>query len=106
MKKGLKDRDPYVVKTAVLAISKIYFSRPELVRSEGLLSSLESLLDHENATVISNVVAVLIDISGKAQEFDLVIDYGTANKLLSVIEECSECVFLCVLFLRTERSTT
>jgi AP-2 complex subunit beta-1 len=90
LKAGLKDKDPYVCKTAVLGVSKIYFADPELAQKEGYLDQLESLLDHGNANVVANVVAALIEISSKSSEFDLVIDFPTANKLLSAIEECSE----------------
>ena len=93
VKQALRDRDPYVCKTAAIAVAKLYTSHPERVQSEGFLATLETLLNHENATVVANVVAVLIEISAKSTEFDLVIDLGTANKLLAAIDECSEYAF-------------
>ena len=90
LKSGLDDGDPTVVLSAVFGVAKLYASYPEKVQKEKLTLGLEALLDHSNATVVSNVVAVLLEISGKSLEFDLVIDYGTANKLLVALDDCQE----------------
>jgi vesicle coat complex subunit len=90
IKAGLEDRDSQVVSSAVFGIAKMYATYPEKIQEAKLTSALEALLEHENATVVSNVVSVLLEISGKSAEFDLVIDYETANKLLVAMDDCIE----------------
>lgn len=90
LKSGLDDKDSQVVSTAVFGVAKIYAAYPDRVQESKLTTALEALLEHENATVVSNVVSVLLEISGKSSDFDLIIDYGTANKLLVAMDECIE----------------
>ena len=90
LKSGLGDKDAQVVSTAVFGVAKLYASYPKKVQEAQLTSALEALLEHENATVVSNVVSVLLEISGKSLEFDLIIDYGTANKLMVAMDDCTE----------------
>ncbi len=90
LKSGLEDNDALVVSSAVFGVAKIYAAYPDKIKEANLTSALEALLEHQNATVVSNVVSVLLEISGKSLEFDLVIDYGTAIKLLAAMDDCIE----------------
>jgi AP-2 complex subunit beta-1 len=47
----LKDKDPYVRKTAAICVPKVYFNDRQLVLNEGLLDSLRALLADSNPTV-------------------------------------------------------
>ena len=51
LKRLLDDKDPYVCKTAALAVVKVYCYDKRLVESGGLIGRLQNLLSHENSTV-------------------------------------------------------
>jgi vesicle coat complex subunit len=55
LKKSIADKDPYVRKTAAIAVSKLYDVIPESVENSGLLPLLVECLRDENPMVISNV---------------------------------------------------
>jgi len=64
LKDALNDKEPYVRKTAVLCIPKIYEVSPELVTDGGLLQALIDLLEKEgNALVLANLIVALTEIS-------------------------------------------
>lgn len=107
----LKDRDPYVCKSAAIAVAKLYMYDAPLVERLGLLSSLQNLINHENPTVkigyrenypcfispnaenrkvVSNAVAALTEISDRSETFDLRFDLTIASKLMTAIEGCNE----------------
>lgn len=90
LKDLLRDRDPYVCKTAALAVGKIYFHNEEMCMSKGLLDGLKNLLQHDNSMVVANTVAVLNEIAIKSQKFEFALDEPTANKLLTACDEASE----------------
>ncbi|TPX32913.1 hypothetical protein SmJEL517_g04087 [Synchytrium microbalum] len=86
----LTDRDSYVCKTAAMCVAKLYSYDKHLVQSEGFLDLLRGLLNHENSTVVANAVVALLEISEKSDTLDLVLDVGTANRLLTALNECTE----------------
>lgn len=51
LRQALKDKDPYVRKTAALAVAKLYFNNRKLVIEEGLLNGLKGLMTDSNPTV-------------------------------------------------------
>jgi len=64
LKEALSDEDPYVKKTAVLCIPKVYELTPELIEQNGIIELLQEILEREdNAYVISNLVMTLVEIS-------------------------------------------
>lgn len=64
LEKALKDKDPYVRKTAVLCIPKVYEVNPKDVEKSGILNYLlKMLINEDNAYVISNLVMCLVEIS-------------------------------------------
>lgn len=63
LKIALKDEDPYVRKTAVLSVPKMYEISPEDPETLNLVSSLEALVAKEpNALVLANSIASLEEI--------------------------------------------
>ncbi|KAJ3255004.1 hypothetical protein HK103_006706 [Boothiomyces macroporosus] len=90
LKKALNDKDPYVVKTAAIGVAKLFSYNEVLVRKEGFLDVLAGLLSHENSMVIANAVASLMDIASRSDSFEFKVDVGTANRLLTALDECSE----------------
>ena len=60
LKEALNDEDPYVRKTTVLCIPKVYEVSPELVDNGGLIGIMQKLLQKEgNALVLANLVLSL-----------------------------------------------
>ncbi|KAI8844149.1 armadillo-type protein [Chytridium lagenaria] len=75
----LSDKDPYVCKTAAIAVSKLFFLDKSLVQNMGFLDYLRSLVDHENATVqkpcCANAVVTLCEISDRSQDIELSFEF-------------------------------
>ena len=68
LKKCLKDTEPYVRKTAALAVAKLYDIIPESVENAGLLDTLLTLINDENPLVIANSTMALLEINEKRKE--------------------------------------
>jgi len=86
----LKDRDPYVRKTAALCVAKLFDMSPELVDSQGLLENLTSLLSDSNPTVVANAVAALTEIDELSKKPVFQITNNNLQKLLHALNECTE----------------
>jgi AP-1 complex subunit beta-1 len=64
LKDALSDEDPYVRKTAVLCVPKVYELNPELVENAGMIDIMQKMLQKENnALVVSNLVVAMREIS-------------------------------------------
>ncbi|CRG93048.1 AP-1 complex subunit beta, putative [Plasmodium gallinaceum] len=94
LRRCLKDEDPYVRKTAVICIAKLYDISPKLVEEEGFIDTLLNILDDNNAMVVANAIISLTDIcenSNKSILKDVINkDENNVNKLLNAINECVE----------------
>ncbi|CAA9988554.1 AP-1 complex subunit beta, putative [Plasmodium knowlesi strain H] len=94
LRRCLKDEDPYVRKTAVICIAKLYDISPKLVEEEGFIETLLNILDDNNAMVVANAIISLTDIcenSNKSILKDVINkDENNVNKLLNAINECVE----------------
>ena len=92
LKKCLKDTDPYVRKTAAIAVAKLYDVIPESIENSELLTILQQLLNDENPLVISNAAASLFEINENRKTPFFVLDDKTVTPLLSALTQCSEWV--------------
>ncbi|OAJ41651.1 hypothetical protein, variant 2 [Batrachochytrium dendrobatidis JEL423] len=90
LRRCLSDKDPYVCKTAAICVAKMFFFREDIVRREGFIDLVKSLLNHENPSVVANAVAALSDMTCRSPDVGFYLEIGSANKILSAIEECSE----------------
>jgi AP-1 complex subunit beta-1 len=90
LQRTLQDKDPYVRKTAAIAVAKLYDLNPELTIEKGFITDLEKLLTDQNPMVIANTVASLSEIlessKGKIVEFN----QRTVNTLLTALNDCTE----------------
>lgn len=93
----LKDKDPYVRKTAVICVAKMYATDPRKAERGGFVESLRDLLVDPNATVVSNAVAALSEIGDKNEGVTFKLNFHVANKLLTALGESSEYVLCTVL---------
>ncbi|VWU48464.1 AP-1 complex subunit beta, putative [Hepatocystis sp. ex Piliocolobus tephrosceles] len=94
LRRCLKDEDPYVRKTAVICIAKLYDISPKLVEEEGFIDTLLDILNDNNAMVVANAIISLTDI---CENFNKSIlkdtinkNESNVNKLLNAINECVE----------------
>lgn len=64
LKDALSDKDPYVRKTAVLCVPKVYDISPELIDRGGFIQIMQKMLEKEgNALVMGNLVISLHELS-------------------------------------------
>ncbi|CAL1704849.1 unnamed protein product [Somion occarium] len=86
----LKDRDPYVRKTAAICVAKLYTADPRKAEKGGFVEMLRDLLLDSNATVVSNAVAALSEIGDRQDGVIFKLNLTVANKLLAALGESSE----------------
>ncbi|GAA5964707.1 hypothetical protein JCM3765_004363 [Sporobolomyces pararoseus] len=87
---SLKDRDPYVRKTACIAVAKLYMHDRRIVEKEDFISNLRDLLMDHNPTVIANAVASLVEISERSDNINLRLNGDIARRLVRAMGEASE----------------
>lgn len=92
LRHSLKDNDPYVRKTAAICVAKLYMHDRKIVDREGFIGMLRDLLADANPTVVANAVAALTEISERSDNIQLKLNLTIASKLVSALNECSECV--------------
>ncbi|KAG6897471.1 hypothetical protein C0992_001246 [Termitomyces sp. T32_za158] len=86
----LKDRDPYVRKTAAICVAKLYTADPRRAEKAGFVEMLRDLMLDGNATVVANAVAALSEIGDRQDGVIFKLNLATANKLLTALGESSE----------------
>lgn len=87
---GMHDNDPFVRKTAALAVAKMFDMSPEVVERGGLLPELSGLLGDSNAHVVANAATALNEITERAPYNVFDPSVKTINKMLATINECTE----------------
>lgn len=88
--RGLKDKDPYVRKTAAVCVAKLYELNSELAEEQGFLDLLRGLVTDSNPMVVGNAVAALGEISELSGEDVFQINSNILAKLLVALNECTE----------------
>ena len=90
LKRLLRDPDPYVRKTAAMAVAKLYDHDKNLVEASDLIDRLNSMLRDENSTVVAQALSALMDIWERSETIKLTIDYASASKIVQILPDCSE----------------
>jgi AP-1 complex subunit beta-1 len=91
LKTALNDDDPYVRKTAVLSIPKVYEIAPNDAESNNLVHLLEVLVNKEsNALVMANAIASLEEIGVLTGKNHIKMDSQLLGRILVAINECME----------------
>ena len=90
LKALVKDRDPYVRKTAAMTVAKLYDHDRTLVEESDLIDRLNAMLRDENPTVVASALAALMDIWERSETIKLTIDYASASKIVQILPDCSE----------------
>eukprot|EP01116_Phalansterium_solitarium_P013980 TRINITY_DN3145_c0_g2_i1.p1 TRINITY_DN3145_c0_g2~~TRINITY_DN3145_c0_g2_i1.p1 ORF type:complete len:907 (-),score=445.47 TRINITY_DN3145_c0_g2_i1:185-2905(-) len=86
----LKDKDPYVRKTAALAVAKLHDVDPDRVDQQGFMDQLLGLLSDSNPTVVANAVAALSEIEENSAKGAFQLNTSTVSKLTAALGECTE----------------
>ena len=86
----LKDRDPYVRKTAAICVAKLYAADPRKAERGGFVELLRDLLVDSNATVVANAVAALSEIADRPDGVVFKLNLPVASKLIAALGESSE----------------
>lgn len=104
----LKDKDPYVRKTAAICVAKLYATDPRKAERGGFVEMLRDLLVDPNATVVSNAVAALSEIGDRQDGVTFKLNFHIANKLLTALGESSEYVlrYYVARFIEIDRPPT
>lgn len=87
----LKDRDPYVRKTAAICVAKMYMHDRRIVEREHFVTALRDLLMDPNPTVIANAIAALTEISERSDNIHLRLNSEITRRLVQAMGEASEC---------------
>ena len=91
MKDALKDDDPYVRKTAVLSVSKVYEIAPNDSETKNLVALLEALVVKEpNGLVLANAIASLEEIAVLSGKAHMKVDEQLLSRILVAINESME----------------
>ncbi|OUS42063.1 Clathrin/coatomer adaptor, adaptin-like protein [Ostreococcus tauri] len=88
---ALTDSDPYVRKTAVICVAKLFDIDEDLVESRGFVDILEELIHNEqNPTVLSNAIAAFSEISRSRSGRIFNLDATLTKRLCEVLTQCTE----------------
>lgn len=91
LRKTLRDESPYVRKTAVICVAKLFDLNPTMCLENGFLETVQELVGDPNPMVVANSVQALAEISESAPETRaLVITPQTLKKMLTALSECTE----------------
>lgn len=64
LKELLNDEDPYVKKTAVMCVPKVYEITPDLIEKHGIINMLQKMLTKEgNTLVVANIIVAFQELT-------------------------------------------
>ncbi|KIW03003.1 uncharacterized protein PV09_05661 [Verruconis gallopava] len=91
LRKTLRDESPYVRKTAVLCVAKLFDLNPAMCIENGFLETLQELVGDPNPMVVANSVSALVEINEAAPETKAFqITPQTLKKMMLALNECTE----------------
>jgi AP-1 complex subunit beta-1 len=91
LRKTLRDESPYVRKTAVLCVAKLFDLNQQMCIENGFLEILQELVGDPNPMVVANSVTALVEIMESAPETHaFVITPTILKKMLLALNECTE----------------
>ncbi|KAG2423691.1 hypothetical protein HXX76_015081 [Chlamydomonas incerta] len=79
---GLSDRHPYVRRTAVMGVLKVYHIDPNTVAQQGMVERVKRLLGTDtDVQVIANCLSVLMQLEPPARLAEKVLVYSLLNRI-------------------------
>lgn len=95
---GLRDKSPYVRKTAVMGCVKLYYTSPAVIHECNIPDTLYSMLKDPDSLVVANCVVTLEEIL--ASEGGIVLTREIAHRLLNSLagfNEWCQCIVMNIL---------
>lgn len=95
---GLRDKSPYVRKTAVMGCVKLFYTSPSVVHECNIPDTLYSMLKDPDSLVVANCVVTLEEIL--ASEGGIVLTQEIAHRLLTQLNQFNEwcqCIVMNIL---------
>ena len=89
LKESLSDEDPYIRKTGVLCVAKLYDSHAELIEELELIKVVNAMLGDDNSMVMSNAIMCLQNIANKGGP-KMQLDFRLVSKMLLALNEANE----------------
>ncbi len=86
----LKDKDPYVRKTAAVCVAKLYDLSPDLVEDQGFLDTLRDMISDSNHSVVANAVAALVEIAEASNKDVFQMNADMLSRLQTALDACTE----------------
>lgn len=91
LRKTLRDESPYVRKTAVICVAKLFDLNPTMCVENGFLETLQELIGDPNPMVVANSVTALVEIHESAPDMNVFeITPQRLKKMLMALNECTE----------------
>jgi AP-1 complex subunit beta-1 len=91
LRKTLKDESPYVRKTAVICVAKLFDLNPAMCVENGFLEMLQEMVADANPMVVANAIQALEEIQETAPELNAFhLSQQVHSKLLVALNECTE----------------
>ncbi|KAJ1675401.1 hypothetical protein EV182_001344 [Spiromyces aspiralis] len=90
LRHAIRDKDPYVRKTAAMAVLKLCMHDRALAEEENFLNMLKGLLADPNPSVVANAVAALVEISERSPNIKLKLNMKISARLIAALNECNE----------------
>ncbi|KAJ2597055.1 beta-adaptin [Coemansia sp. RSA 1722] len=91
LRKCLKDPSPYVRKTAVMCVAKVFDLNASVAEENGFVEGVRDALSDSNSMVVSNAVSALVEMNDMAPGNNVwSLDPSLVGKLLTAINECVE----------------
>jgi AP-1 complex subunit beta-1 len=91
LRKTLRDESPYVRKTAVLCVAKLFDLSPQMCIENGFLETLQELVGDPNPMVVANSVTALVEINEADPETKaFFMTPVTLKKMMLALNECTE----------------
>ncbi|KAJ1957717.1 beta-adaptin, partial [Linderina pennispora] len=87
----LKDPNPYVRKTAVMCVAKVFELNAAVAEENGFVDAVRESLSDSNSMVVANVVSALAEMNEMEGGRGIWrLDTSTVGKLLTAVNECTE----------------
>lgn len=92
LSKCLKDPSPYVRKTAVMCVAKVFDLSREIAEENGFVEAVRQALSDSNTMVVANAVAALTEMNDMVGDDHNIwkLDQHTVPVLLTAVNECVE----------------
>lgn len=99
LRRTLQDDNPYVRKTAVICVAKLFQLNKELCIELGVLEDLVSALDDNNPMVVANATASLSEINAMDPTVISLLDLiqSHVSRFLLALNECTEWARITIL---------